>query len=187
MTQMASSRYIPSVTEVIGLFTSQAFAAVPLFRMEAAQARGIDVHAAAAAHLEGVWYEVDPAHAGYIKSLKVWAEAYVTDVIFVERALVSTKHGVKGHPDALLRITGDAGLTLVDWKTPKPLSLSWRLQLAGYRLLAQENGFNVTRVASLRLDKDGAPAKFEGYTRTLASDQNVFLSALNVWKFMRKE
>jgi len=175
--------YIPSVTEVISFCNSQAFNHVPVWRLEQAQIRGTHVHAAAAAHFLGIWYEPDPAHAGYLESLKTWADEFVAEVVFVEQELISLKYGFRGHPDALLRIRGDAGLTLVDWKTPKPLSLSWRLQLAGYRLLALDNGYAVSRVASLRLDADGGPAKFQGYTRTLIHDQNVFLGALGVFRF----
>jgi predicted RecB family nuclease len=173
----------PSVTQIIGFVNSRAFDDVPVFRMEAAAARGVDVHAAAAAYLLGVWYEVDPAYAGYMRSLASWVDEYVAQVVFVEEELISPKYRLRGHPDALLRIKGDTGATLVDWKTPKPLSLSWRLQLAGYRLLAMENGYSVERVASLRLMADGRPAKYQGYTRTLAADQNVFKAALEVYKF----
>ena len=55
--------------------------------------------------------------------------------------------------------------------------------MAGYRLLCKDNGYVVTRVASLRLNKDGGAAKFDGYTKTLEADANVFLSCLNVYKF----
>jgi lipocalin len=175
--------YIPSVTEIIGFVNSRAFDHVPIFRLEAASARGTDVHSTAAAHLLGLWYEVTPEFEGYHQSLTTWTTEYVVEVVMVEQALVDLKRGFQGHPDALLRIRGDDGLTLVDWKTPKPLSLSWRLQLAGYRLLAIANGYKVARVASLRLDAGGGPAKFQGYTKTLAHDQNVFLSALNVFRF----
>ena len=116
-------------------------------------------------------------------SLRPWASQFIVKTIWVEKALSSEKLGFKGHPDALLQMVGDLGLTLVDWKTPKPLSKSWRLQLAGYKILCEENGYKISRVASLRLDANGGPAKFEGYTKTLAADSNVFISALNVWKF----
>jgi hypothetical protein len=175
--------YIPSVTEVISFVNSRAFDDIPSYMMVRAQDRGTDVHAAAAAHLLGLWYDVDPAHEGYIRSLENWVSEYLELVIFVEEELVSEKYGFTGHPDALVRLRGDIGLTLIDWKTPKPLSLSWRLQLAGYRLLAEANGHKIARVASLRLAADGGRAKFDGFSKYLAHDQNVFLSALNVYKF----
>jgi hypothetical protein len=175
---------LPSVTQIISFVHQAAFNDVPLFYLERGQARGTAVHASAAAHLGGLWHEVTPEFGGYHKSLVNWADEFVVRVLLVEKELVDLKRGFKGHPDAIVELVGDwPDITLIDLKTPKPLSLSWRLQLAGYRLLAQANGLKVTRVASLRLDKDGGRAKFQGYTKTLAHDQNVFLSALNVWRF----
>jgi predicted RecB family nuclease len=136
--------------------------------------------------LQGLFYEVPPELEGYHRSLTGWVENFVVETVLVEKDLIDDKRGFRGHPDAIVRLRGDTGLILIDWKTPKPLSLSWRLQLAGYRLLAEANGHKVARVASLRLDADGGSAKFQGYTKTLAHDQNVFLSCLNVWKFFNE-
>jgi hypothetical protein len=176
----------PSVTEIIGFCNSRAFDNVPEFMLERAAVRGTDVHAASAALLQGLFYDVPVDLCGYVKSLQDWVASLVEEVIFVEKALVSPKYGFKGHPDALVRLRGDKGGTLVDWKTPKPLSKAWRLQLAGYKLLGEEAGHRIDRVASLRLDAGGGPAKFDGYSRTLAADKNVFLSCLNVWRFFNE-
>lgn len=177
---------LPSVTEVIGFVNSRAFDDIPAFRLAAAQARGVAVHSIAANYLLGLWYD-DADYAGYVQSMATWVDNFVIQVVLVEQGLVDPVLGFQGHPDALLRIEGDEGLTLVDWKTPKPLSKSWRLQLAGYKLLVEANGHKVSRVASLRLDADGGLAKFQGYSKTMAADANVFRSALNVWKFFNQK
>jgi hypothetical protein len=178
---------LPSVTAIIGFVNSRAFDNIPAMILEAAGQRGTAVHSEIAASLLGLWYEERPEIAGYMMSLHIWVKDFVEEVVAVEQDFTSPLYGVRGRPDAILRIRGDIGLSLVDWKTPKPLSRSWRVQLAGYRLLAEANGLKIDRVASLRLDKDGAPAKFQGYTKTLAADTNVFRSALNVWKFFNQE
>jgi hypothetical protein len=178
----------PSVTEIIGFVNSRAFDGVPEFMLQRAADRGTDVHTAASLLLQGLFFESPPEIAGYIKSLEDWVSNFVEEVIFVEKSLISVKYGFQGHPDALVKLRGDSGLTMIDWKTPKPLSKGWRLQLAGYKILGEENyesGLYISRVASLRLDPNGGPAKFDGYSRTLAADKNVFLSALNVWRFFR--
>ena len=175
--------YTPSVTEIISFVNSRAFDDIPTYMLVWAQDRGTDVHSGVAAYLSGLWHEVDLAHEGFMDSLRTWAGRFIVKTIWVEKALTSVKMGFHGHPDALVLMAGDLGLTLIDWKTPKPLSLSWRLQLAGYKILCEANGYKIARVASLRLAADGGPAKFEGYTKTLAADTNVFISALNVWKF----
>ena len=181
------SLYTPSVTEVIGFCNSRAFDGVPAHLLLAASGRGTLVHGEIAQTLEGTFFDADPAVAGYLKSLTDWKRDYVQEVVAVEPELVAPKLGVKGHPDAILRIRGDEGLSLVDWKTPKPLSLSWRIQLAGYKILCEHNGYRIARVASLRLDANGGPAKFTGYTRTLSYDVNVFLAGLLWWKFFNQK
>lgn len=173
----------PSVTQIIGFCNQGAFNGVPFELLERAANRGTDVHTVAALYLQGLFYEDTPEIAGYVKSLQDWVSSYVEEVIFVEKELEAPKYGFQGHADALVRIRGDEGNCLVDWKTPKPLSKSWRLQLSGYKLLGEENGYQISRVASLRLRADGGPAKFDGYSRTLVADKNVFLSCLNVWRF----
>ena len=50
---------MPSATSVISIINSRAFEGIPLFYPEKAQARGADVHTAAALFLHGVWFEED--------------------------------------------------------------------------------------------------------------------------------
>jgi hypothetical protein len=180
-----AQRY-PSVTEILSFVNPGAFDGVPAFFLERAQNRGIEVHSIAAAYLQGLFYEVPSEFEGYHQSIKKWVDSFVEKIILVEAELVSAELGFRGHPDVIVVIRGDKELTLVDFKTPVALSLSWRLQLAGYRLLCKANGYMVSRVASLRLDKDGGPAKFSGYNRNLVADTNVFISALNVFNFFNK-
>ena len=178
---------IPSVTQVISFVNSRAFDNIPAMILEAAGQRGTAVHSEIAASLLGLWYEERPEIAGYMISLHAWVKDFVEKIVAVEQELMAPTYGFRGRPDAIVILKGDSGLSLGDWKTPKPLSRSWRLQLAGYRLLEEDNGTKIDRVFSLRLDKDGGPAKFQGYTKTLAADTNVFRSALNVWKFFNLE
>jgi hypothetical protein len=175
----------PSVTQIIGFCNRDAFNGIPAGVLARAAQRGTNVHSAAALSLLGMWFEETPEIMGYIKSLNDWRRSFVEEVVAVEQELLAPKYRVQGHPDAIVRLRGDQGLTLVDWKTPKPLSPSWRLQLAGYKLIAEAepNNFQIARVASLRLDSAGGAAKFDGYTKTLAHDKNVFLSCLNVWRY----
>jgi hypothetical protein len=174
---------LPSVTEILNFVNPGAFDGIPSFYLERAKIRGTEVHSIAAAYLQGLFYEVPAELEGYHQSLQGWVGNFVQEICLVETELIAAGWDFRGHPDAIVVIRGDQGLTLVDWKTPKPLSKSWRLQLAGYRLLAEVNGHQIARVASLRLAADGGPAKFQGYSSTMAADRAVFLSALNVWKF----
>ena len=54
-------------------------------------------------------------------------------------------------------------LTLPDWKTPAALSNIWEARMAAYRHLARKNGYDVKKVGTVRLRKDGSPALFKDY------------------------
>ena len=101
----------------------------------------------------------------------------------VEETLVNPVLGYQGTPDAILRIKGDQGLTLVDWKTPRVFSKSWVIQIAAYFKLAEKHDYPVFRAASLQPHPQGGKAQFKEYTQSLKPAFAVFLSALNCWRY----
>ena len=180
---------LPSVTQIIsqvGRFWLN-FDNVPPDKLEFACQRGSDFHRLAALHVQNLWIdEIPESCAGFFRSFVGWYANFVEEPILVEQTLIHPTLHYHGTPDAILRIQGDTGLTLVDWKTPRALSKSWRLQLAAYRELARANGYPVERVASLQPHPDGGRAKFTGYTKSLTPDFAVFQSGLNWWNFFQK-
>lgn len=182
---------LPTVTQVIsqvGRFWLN-FDAVPPDKLEFACQRGSDFHRVAALYAQKLWIdEIPETCAGFFHSFTEWYRDFVEEPILVERTLVHPKLHYQGTPDAIVRIKGDKGLTLLDWKTPRALSKSWRLQLAAYKSLADANGYlqSLERVASLQPHPDGGRAKFQGYTKSLTHDFAVFLSGLNWWYFFQK-
>ena len=173
---------LPSVTQVISPYKD--FSQVPENVMSAAQDRGSEFHALAAAYLTDTWIpEVLPTAAGYFRSFTRWADAYVEEVIWVEKPLVHPVYRYQGTPDALLRIRGDHGLTLPDWKTPRAFDKSWIVQTAGYKELVEVNGWPVARTASLQPHPEGKMAKFREFTQSLNLGLSVFISLLNAWHF----
>ena len=177
---------LPHVTEIISQVGRHwlNFDAVPPDRLEFAKNRGQDFHRLAALHASRLWIDEIPENcAGFFHSFTEWFDEFVEEVIVVEQTLIHPTLHYQGTPDAIVRIKGDAGLTLIDWKTPLALSKSWRLQLVAYRELARVNGYPVERVASLQPRSDGSRAKFQGYTKSLTPDFAVFLSGLNWWRF----
>ena len=173
----------PSVTEVISAHSD--FSMVPPDVLNLACQRGSDVHELCALYAQKLWIPDIPVNlAGYFQSFKLWYDQFVEEVILVEGELRDEELQYCGHPDFIGRLKGDAGLILIDWKTAAALSKIWRLQVAGgYRGLAEKNGYPITRVASLRPQKDGKPAKFQEYYRTMAYDLSIFLAELSVWRF----
>ncbi len=157
---------------------------MPEHRLAAAQERGSDFHVLAAACLMNTWIpEVPPNVEGYFRSFSHWAEKYVDEVIWVEKTLVHPVLRYKGTPDALIRIRGDSGLTLPDWKTPVAFDKAWIVQTAAYRELVVKNGWPVDRIGALQPHPEGKIAKFKEFTTSLNLGLSVFISAVNCWHF----
>ena len=177
---------LPTTTQVISTVGKHwlNFDAVPPEVLERACARGQDFHRLAALHVQNLWIdEIPNSCIGFFKSFSDWFKDFVEETIMSEQMLVHPTLGYTGTPDIIVRIKGDKGNCLIDHKTPRALSRSWRLQISSYCELARANGYQVERVASLQPHPDGGRAKFTGYTKSLAADWNVFRSMLNVWRF----
>jgi hypothetical protein len=174
----------PSVTQAIGFCNQGAFAKIPPDIMAAAQERGNALHGWAAAYAQNLWTpEVSDSLKGYVVSFSKWFDRHVVKTVLVEQRMSHPTLYYDGEPDWVGIIKGDEGLTLIDWKTPLFASKSWRLQLAGYRMLLEKAGYEITRVASLQPRKDGKAAKFLDYPNSLTGDMGIFMATLNVWRF----
>ena len=175
---------LPSVTQVLTPWAD--FSHVNPDVLAHAAARGTEVHRACAAMAQGLWVApVTEEAIGYIASFQAWSRAVVQDVLLVEAELADKALGFRGHPDLICRIWGDSGLTLVDLKTPASRSPLWRVQLAAYKRLAIVNYFNVRRVMSLRLKRDGSRPIVDEYTDS-AADLAGFVHALNAHRYFSK-
>lgn len=175
---------IPSVTTVLAPWAD--FGGIKPEVLQAAAERGTKVHRSCTAYAMGLWSPHLPEDcAGYLQSFKGWLAAAVQDVILAEGEFTHHLHGYSGHPDLIVRMRGDSGLTMVDIKTPIAQAKSWRLQLAAYVSLAESSGHDIDRVIALRLRKTGASPIVNEYTGTLAGDLSIFLSCLQAWKYFK--
>lgn len=170
-----------SVTQVLSPFAD--FSRVPMATLYLACERGSQIHAIIASILKGLWVAEIPKNCQpYIDSFNLWRQV-VEDVVMVEETLVDKNRKYKGTPDAILRIKGDEGFTLVDWKSPVTESKSWRLQISAYRALAMQNDYLIHRTGALQLSPKGKVAKFQEYSGTNIHDFNLFLNALAVYQY----
>src|SRR3990167_7613376 len=94
---------------------------------------------------------VAKARSAYDTYLK-WADMYKLKIRHTEVSLVSNAHRFGGRLDAI-GVNGE-GLVLLDWKTSNAVYADYLLQLAGYKLLWEENypehpliGFHLCRFA----------------------------------------
>jgi len=90
----------PSVTTVLSPFTD--FSEIRPDILAAAAARGSRVHAACAAHVNGLWADcfLLQEEKGYFKSFLDWSSRAVSEFRAVEMELADPKLGYMGHPDA---------------------------------------------------------------------------------------
>lgn len=179
----------PSVTQCI----PTDFSGIDPDVLEAAAQRGTDVHNAAAAYARGLYvpgFKLDSDRRGYFRSFSNWFDKYVKKVLFVEKEFHSKAFGFVGHIDLVCDLIDNRRI-VIDLKTPATLSQTWRLQLSAYHHVVCEYYVNEGVPAdciniecmSLRLMKDGREAKAVVYNREL-NDFTVFLSALNVYRFI---
>jgi len=173
---------LPSVTQVLGVYAD--FSRIKPEVLAHAAARGTAVHAACAAHAQGLWVpDLEPELTGYFQSFARWFDAMVVDVVGVELEVAHKALGYQGHLDLAVMLKGGHGVTIIDLKTPATKNRLWAAQLAAYK-----EAFNachvltVQRVASLRLKRDGSPAIFDEYTNS-HQDFAAFVAALTAYKW----
>ena len=173
-----------SVTTALSPFNN--FSQVPPALLEEAKERGTMAHNLFASHALGLWIPLVPENCiGYLDSFRRWFEDTVVEVIAVEKRIVHPVHNFTGQLDLLCRIRGDAGLMLLDHKTPLALYKSWRVQCSAYKKLADLEYPNITRTGSLRLSREGKRAKLEEYSGTVERDFSIFLNCLSAFNFLK--
>jgi len=113
-----------------------------------------------------------------------WKNGKQIKAIKTEYVMASEKYRYGGTIDALLEIDGE--LTLLDWKTSTHISLDYKLQVAAYLYLLQEQNIIPSRVGVLRLPKtDG---EFEYYETDANAHMQKYgeawLKALEWYKYL---
>lgn len=171
---------LPSVTSILQPWAD--FSGIAPDVLENAARRGTAVHRICGCITQGLWFpEIPEDCTGFVESFRSWFPV-VEEVVLSEGELADTALGYCGHPDLICRIRGDRTLALIDFKTPASKNPLWRAQLAAYKRLAVVNGYEVARVGSLRLKKDGGRPIFDEYTDS-ATDLAGFVAALNAHRY----
>jgi len=113
-----------------------------------------------------------------------WKDNRQIKTIKTEYIMVSEKYKYGGTIDALLEV--DEELTLLDWKTSNYISLDYKLQIAAYLYLLQEQNITPSRVGILRLPK--ADGEFEYYEADANAHMqkygNAWLKALEWYRLL---
>ena len=96
----------------------------------------------------------------------------------IEVSLISHKWGFRGILD---RISREKNI-LIDIKSGATVTPAVSIQCAAYAILAEENGMKIKKCFCVQL-KEG---KYSVIPYTDISDQSIFLSALNCYRFKQK-
>lgn len=175
---------IPSVTQVLaeaGLVDSRWFS-------EFSRWRGSAVHLAC-------WFDdqndldestVEPGLMGYVDAYRLFRDEYKFRPSTIEEPRYHPTFRFAGTVDRTGTIQDSAKLTILDLKSGVPLPV-YRVQLAAYALLVDPlKPFECERMA-LYLGKDGKYKAVPHPTAQFHQDQSIFLSALSVVNWKRKE
>lgn len=175
----------PSVTTVLSPYTD--FSGIPEEVLAKAADRGTRAHRLCELYAKGLFImHVDEDCVGFFESFKRWFDSTVIEVVALEIALEDYEYKFQGHPDLICKLKGSDELVVVDYKTPLAAQLTWRIQLAAYKRLANVGGYPVTRRATLRLNREGKSPIFNEYTKH-EHDLNVFLNACACWHFFKQQ
>jgi hypothetical protein len=175
---------IYSVTTILSKYLN--FSVVPSEVLEAAAARGTEVHDYCANYALGIWSLTLPlCLEGYGLSFRRWFDEYVVEVLLVEQTLSDPVIGYKGKIDLIAKLKGDFHPSVIDYKTPITAGPTWDAQVAAYIHLANHNSIPAERGGDLKLKKDGSPAKYvpcENAVRAFTG----FHHALNAHRYFDK-
>jgi hypothetical protein len=145
---------------------------------------GTQVHEAVLASLRGevdIKFTGDFAHQAlscYEKFIDWWFDMAAPLIVTMESPFVSEKLSFGGQPD-LLYLTNNSKFVLCDIKTSGGIYESHWLQLAGYAILLEENGYKVDEYQILWLPKDN---RFDDPIRTdLRKEKRIFKHLLGIY------
>lgn len=142
----------------------------------AAAERGTLVHNICESIMHGLGdIGITPEVHGYVDSFKQWFNEGV-DIVEIEKRFWDDDLCITGKVDMIVKT--ESGMTIVDLKTSYKPSKTWLCQGQAYAYLARKNGFPITDIMFLHLNKTGKAPKIHRYP----IDDDFFLSVYRVWK-----
>ncbi len=174
----------PRVTTILGA-VSHDYNGVPSHIMEEAAVFGKQVHMYCTLICRGLSPDI-PGHLTVpVLAFWEWLKTTVDEVIDTEFRVICKEHGYAGQGDLLARLSGDNGLSLIDFKIMKQPMKSHQAQTAAYWYGKKEEGIRIERRLGLYINKGTGRIKaveFPDHVR----DFNGFLCALNWYRWVQK-
>ena len=126
---------------------------------------------------------VDAAENSFLKYLE-WEKNHVVEPILCEATLVSEQYRFGGQVDFYGKI--DGVLTLKDYKTAKAIWPEHLYQVAAYRSLLVENGYEVEAVGILQVGR----SEDEGFSEKVIADSSreweLFRHCLEIYRLQKR-
>ena len=118
-----------------------------------------------------------------LNSFHEWRKSHTLEVIHVEKMLISEQYRYGGTPDFLGYVNGE--LELMDFKTSNGIWNDYYYQLASYRQLEIENGYNVETARILRFSK-GDNVEFEDrLIKQFSYEFELFTHCLAIYNLLK--
>ncbi len=108
-----------------------------------------------------------------------WEGSHKVEVIYCEKPLVSTQYRFGGTIDCFAMVDGKP--TLIDHKTGKAIYGEYFYQLAAYKQLLWENGYDIESARILRIGRDETEGFEERTMIDLSRHWQVFQSCLSIY------
>ena len=112
-----------------------------------------------------------------------WEKGHDIEPILVEEALVSDQYGYGGTVDLYAAVDGVP--TLVDFKTGKAIYPEMVYQLAAYKQLLQEHGYEVGPARILRIGRDADEGFEEKVVTGLERQWAIFNHCLGIYNLQK--
>lgn len=142
--------------------------------------RGTRVHKICEGIVSGLGeYELDPEVMGYVHSFKRWWDKGHV-VVEMEKRFFCDVYKLTGQCDLIIETP--YGLAIVDIKTSRAPSKTWRVQGSAYSYLAKKEGLDIKKIYFLHLCPDGGEPNLIEYEE----DWDFFLACLKVWNYFFK-
>lgn len=150
--------------------------------------RGTRVHDYCSKYANNIFiFDIDDDCKPYVDSFILWYDENVEELLESERRLYHKKFNFTGKFDLVVKLKNqESAATLLDIKTPLRSSRAWGLQLSAYSLLIQENlSYKPENRLVLQVSNKGKKAQTINYMDH-KKDEDLFLSALNLYNHFNK-
>lgn len=112
-------------------------------------------------------------------------DEYVDEILFTEKSLISESIGIGGTLDVYARLKGGKH-AIIDIKTSKNFEPEMGLQMAGYMLMTEEQGFPVDARLIVRLSKDKPGKFYVKFYEDHEKEKTAFKSAVILWRWRHR-